>query len=254
MPTGLATSWGCGPRLRGSLSKYLLQQNLYSDNPYFLNKNYVSPLFKESKRYVLPTQFSFGKTMKRKKTKKRVLYKKKKKMYISKKKCKEFMNSGRTINPFTYRKIKPHGTIYNMLMSKCKEPSTERYLELEAGDKTPRNVPSLFVGRRPPIPTLPLEQTIPTFQPVRAIPVIQRTKKIVPTEIITNFNGNEYKITPRESISFLGKRFIIGDRANIGNNTQGTITKIGSKQIILNRDESRKERRIEHFQFFELNN
>ena len=63
----------------------------------------------------------------------------------------------------------------------------------------------------------------------------------------------EFVLYPKSFISFSGKKFTVGNQANVGGNQLYTITNIGPKQILLRKSINGKEIRLKINKFIELN-
>ena len=197
--------------------------------------------------------------------------------------CEKFIESGKKINPLSGRSIKKDGPMYKLFMKKCKlkeltlsgsllksKNNNLDYLDLSVfTGKKPKPPSSPFIPKRiePFIPRKTISEPLRIESSVSMRPSVPRPTikypgnpgvKIYPMWVqpgpsTSEFNGIKYTIQPRKFISFKGKEFKVGSKANFDNTgSQAIITNIGLKQITLRKDLISKENRltIENFLTF----
>jgi hypothetical protein len=294
MATGLSTSLGYSiPQVGGMYPRAEFYDSVSKRTPslmYELGLSSISPVFYQGK-FISPLDVAnkdlysrFGKKkhlVNRKKLIKREKCKKlnkdcKKK--ITKKMCEKFLQSGKKINPLTGKPIKKDGPTYKLLMKKCKvvEPvikdlsgikplhlSSIKPLHL-SGKLDKKIIPkkldyldlSVFTGKKPELPPS-------SFRPSESLRKIKYLGNpgvqiypvwVQPPSSKNEISGTKYVIQPRKFISFNGKEFKIGSKANIDyTGTKSTITNIGLKQLTLKKDLMSKENRLTIENFLKFN-
>jgi hypothetical protein len=134
--------------------------------------------------------------------------------------CTRF-NENRCVNPVSGAPIKKNGPTYNKLVQRC------------GGGSVPV-VESIFIGKRPSYPESYSGSTGSNVSSVRQMPQ----------------SGYNYL---NKYINVNGRVFNIGSNAKVSADESGKIIKMGPKQIILIRGNS-KERRLSPQDFINLNN